>query len=139
MRGLALGALLGGIIACGAARAPSGAPPVAPSSVMPEDPHAQIDALARDITARGGTFVPQASMAAAATPLSVPAHGDPACHPAETQACTDVCTVGDAICDDAKKICDIAVKLDGDTWAAGKCESGKQSCSEAHAHCCACQ
>ena len=144
-RGLVLGALLAGMIACAAgpraARTPpvtSGSePPVAP--VLTGDPHAQIEALERDITAKGGTFEPQATMATAATPMSVPSSTDPTCHPAATPSCGDVCKLSDSICDDAKKICDIAVTLGNDTWAAGKCESGKQSCSDAHASCCSCR
>jgi hypothetical protein len=146
IRGLALGALLGGMIACAAGRmsaAPATAsghqPPIAPGPVLAGDPHAQIEALERDITAKGGTFQPQATMATMATPMAVPPSADPSCHPATTPTCGDVCKLSDAICDDAKKICDIAVTLANDTWAAGKCESGKQSCNDAHANCCSCQ
>jgi hypothetical protein len=145
IRGLALGALLAGMIACAAGRmsaAPattSGSqPPVAP--VMAGDPHAQIEALERDITARGGKFEPVATMATAAIPMTAaPTSADATCHPAATPSCGDVCKLSDSICDDAKKICDIAVTLANDTWAAGKCESGKQSCSDAHANCCSCR
>ena len=143
---MALGGLLGAMIACGAAhrsaQSPAagagGEPPT--MAVLPTDPHAQIEALERDITAKGGTFVPQATMAGAATPMAeVPVSTDASCHPAPTPTCGDSCKLADSICVDAKKICDIAVTLAGDAWAAGKCESGKQSCSDAHASCCSCR
>jgi hypothetical protein len=68
-----------------------------------------------------------------------PKSTDAACHPAATQTCTDSCKLSDSICDDAKKICDLADQLPGDGWAAGKCASGNASCTDAHAHCCDCR
>ena len=143
-RGLALGALLGGIIACAASNKAAVAP-AAPTSadagpVMPGNPHAEISALEKHIVDQGGTFVAQDVMASAAVPMTVaPKSSDATCHPAQTDRCSDSCKLSDSICDDAKKICDIATTLAGDTWAAGKCESGKTSCTDAHAHCCSCR
>lgn len=103
------------------------------------DPHAEITQLEHDIVARGGTFVPQVSLQTdMVTMAELPKSTDANCHPAASDACTDSCKVSDSICDDAKQICDIAGKLAGDAWAAGKCESGKQSCTDANKKCCSC-
>jgi hypothetical protein len=52
-------------------------------------------------------------------------------------ACSDVCDLGDAICDNAESICGIADELD-DAWAREKCDSAKASCREAQQRCCRC-
>ena len=61
------------------------------------------------------------------------------CTPPHSDRCTDTCTVADAICDNAKKICDLATRLPGDAWANGKCDDGTKSCDQAHKLCCDCQ
>ncbi|MBP6838855.1 MAG: hypothetical protein KBG28_16920 [Kofleriaceae bacterium] len=53
-------------------------------------------------------------------------------------ACTDICDLGDAICDNAENICAISVELGNDAWSAEKCASAKASCKEAKQRCCAC-
>ncbi len=58
--------------------------------------------------------------------------------PPPTQACSDICTLAGSICDDAKRICDLAAQLAGDDWAAEKCESGRLSCEKASERCCNC-
>ena len=114
----------------------AGQPSQAP--VMPPDPHAEITALEQDIMAKGGVFT-SASLTMDVQPMSTfPKSTDESCHPAASQTCTDSCKLSDGICDDAAKICEIAGKLPGDTWAAGKCDSGKASCGDAHKSCCAC-
>lgn len=148
MRSVLLGATLAGMIACGAARPSPSAVPMAPlndaagatPSIMAVDPHAQIEALEHDITERGGTFVVQLTASTNAVPMDeAPKSTDASCHPAPTPTCTDACKLSDAICDDAKKICDIAVTIPADTWAMGKCDSGKASCLTAHETCCSCR
>jgi hypothetical protein len=57
--------------------------------------------------------------------------------PAPRGACGDVCSLGDAICDNAESICGIADELD-DAWARDKCDSAKASCREARERCCSC-
>ncbi|MBZ0238112.1 MAG: hypothetical protein K8M05_37730, partial [Deltaproteobacteria bacterium] len=52
-------------------------------------------------------------------------------------ACSDVCDLGDAICDNAESICGIADELN-DPWAREKCDSAKASCREARQRCCRC-
>jgi hypothetical protein len=83
---------------------------------------------------------PSATAPAAPQPFSTPVSSktDTTCHPAATQTCTDSCQLSDTICDNADKICKLAAELVGDTWAAGKCDTAKQTCDAAHAKCCAC-
>lgn len=53
------------------------------------------------------------------------------------QACSDVCSLADAICDNAEQICILADELGKqDTWAQDKCTSAKGSCREAKKKCC---
>ena len=55
-----------------------------------------------------------------------------------TELCQDKCSLSDAICDNAERICDIASELGGDPWANEKCKSAKASCKEATEKCCKC-
>ena len=55
-----------------------------------------------------------------------------------TETCQDICTLRDAICDNAQDICRIAGQLEGDAWADEKCKSAKASCKEATQKCCQC-
>ncbi|HSD86742.1 MAG TPA: hypothetical protein VLB44_04480 [Kofleriaceae bacterium] len=51
--------------------------------------------------------------------------------------CSDVCSLADAICDNAEQICILAGELGKqDTWAQDKCSSAKASCREAKRKCC---
>jgi hypothetical protein len=53
-------------------------------------------------------------------------------------ACSDVCSLADAICDNAEQICILSDELGKqDTWAQDKCTSAKGSCREAKKKCCA--
>ena len=56
----------------------------------------------------------------------------------KTPKCTDVCTIKEAICDNAADICRIAGELPSDGWARDKCTSAKASCKEARQRCCGC-
>jgi hypothetical protein len=49
--------------------------------------------------------------------------------------CGDVCSLADAICDNAEQICILADELK-DQWSADKCASAKASCREAKQRCC---
>lgn len=53
-------------------------------------------------------------------------------------ACTDICSIADNICDNAERICELSTKLRNDSFAQGKCSSAKASCSEAKKRCCDC-
>jgi hypothetical protein len=55
-----------------------------------------------------------------------------------TEKCQDICTLRDAICDNKDSICRISEQLVDDTWAQRKCDSAKQSCSDASQRCCQC-
>jgi hypothetical protein len=52
--------------------------------------------------------------------------------------CDDVCSLGDAICDNAERICTLADELGNDHLAQEKCTSAKASCREAKQRCCSC-
>ena len=54
------------------------------------------------------------------------------------KTCTDICDLGDAICDNAEIICGIAGEMPADGWAREKCNSAKASCREATQRCCDC-
>lgn len=150
MRRLALACVV--LAACAAPQRASQPPPTAAerpaSAAGPSalDPHAQIDALAKQLDAERDRLglpapVPPPLAAATATSMSAPVSSktDPQCHPGASQTCQDSCGLSDAICDNAKKICDLAAQLPGDTWAAQQCEDGKATCDAAHAKCCGCQ
>jgi len=56
----------------------------------------------------------------------------------ESTACSEVCDLADAICENMESICDIAAQLGDDAWAKEKCDSAKASCKEAKERCCTC-
>jgi hypothetical protein len=61
------------------------------------------------------------------------------CLAAKPRACDDVCGLGDAICDNAEAICNLAAELGkDDDFAQEKCASAKASCVEAQQRCCDC-
>lgn len=140
-------------LACaGAPSARSTAPEAAgaPSRVqtMPGDPRAEITELDRQITAAlARAEVPASPVAscsgdacatALAAPFATPAPEDPACHPAPSDHCTDVCKLDTSICRNQDRICELAKSLPGDDWAANKCTSARASCQAAHQRCCGC-
>ncbi|HEU4729106.1 MAG TPA: hypothetical protein VFT22_14475 [Kofleriaceae bacterium] len=142
----ALGALA--VAWCAAQLACSGAQKMAASPAPTQaagaaDPHAEIAALDRQIAdemARAHLAPPPlagCSGAACAEAMSRP-FALPACRPKGTDRCSDACTLATSICDNQQKICDLAGKLAGDDWAAGKCESARASCQAAHDSCCSC-
>ena len=126
------------------ATATAGAPPAMQS--MPDDPHAEIDDLSRKIDAardQMGLAAPaplDARMQTHAQAMTLPPHAgeDNACHPAPSDACTQSCKLSDDICDNAKRICDLAQQLAGDSWAEDKCRTADSTCNAAHERCCSC-
>ena len=151
----ALGCLLGAwctvAIACGAAQPKaSGAAPAAPMARdgSAGDPHADIDALDRQITdelARAHVPEPATATCAGATSAEAVSQSfatlsvsDPQCHPANTDTCTSACTLSTSICNNQQTICDLARQLPGDDWAANKCERARASCQAARDRCCSC-
>ena len=145
--------LLGIVIASCAARSKSAAPPTAssaePISMGATNPRAELDQLDADITAQMSKLgverpapapactnecAQQMSTAAAAAVAS-----DPQCKPAQSEKCTESCTLKDSICKNAGRICEIASQLGGnDAYANDKCTSGTASCDAAKQRCCSC-
>lgn len=150
---VALGAACAIALACGGAQlgARSPAPPAAArgeATPMPGDPRAEIEELDRQITAElagaqvAAPAIPSCSgpacAAAVAEPFATPTAGDPTCHPAAAPRCTDVCKLGDSVCHNQERICELAAQLAGDDWAANKCTGARASCKAAHERCCSC-
>jgi hypothetical protein len=115
---------------------------------MPGDPRAEITELDRQITAelaRADVTAPpiascsgDACVSALAAPFATPTAEDPACHPAPSDHCSDVCKLDRSICHNQDRICELAKSLPGDDWAANKCTSARASCQSAHQRCCGC-
>jgi len=141
-------ALASAVVACGAASRQSAAPPTAGGGVgndgiLPGDPHAQIEQLDADIRAnldRLGVAKPTTYEVGSATDPRPMTDIRRVCTPAgpPSETCGDVCNLGNHICDNADKICELAAELAPDAWAQGKCEDGKRSCEAARTHCCEC-
>jgi hypothetical protein len=71
-------------------------------------------------------------------PVDQAKHVCPDAHPIPP-SCGDVCSLADAICDNAESICILADELGkGDKWAQDKCASAKASCRDAKQLCCKC-
>jgi hypothetical protein len=149
--GVLLGLCCAAVIACGGAMKgarPQAAPtPVRASGERGENERVQIRALDREITdamARAQLPPIESSCSGAAcaeamsTPFVTPSQQDPQCRPANNPKCTDTCSLAGSICTNQQKICDLAQQLDGDEWAAGKCDSARASCKAAHEKCCGC-
>ncbi|MFT3693235.1 MAG: hypothetical protein QM831_08840 [Kofleriaceae bacterium] len=143
MKWLASGALLATVIAACAASAPkpmataapeAGAPPMAPVSAdTPE--HQQIQQLADQIDHQRSTLrLPEQHGA----PMGVEPHVTNVCKRDPSETCVQTCQLSDSICDNTKKICDIAQTLQGDDWAAKKCGDANATCSAATKQCCEC-
>ena len=145
--GLLLGMMIAFAIACGAAaRSKSASPAVAPASTDPmgamSPQREEIERLNREIEdsiaklsiERGA---PMADMNPASANIVTPS-GDPTCKPAASDSCKDVCTLGESICKNAKRICEIATEMGNDEWANGKCADGVASCDAARKRCCDC-
>jgi hypothetical protein len=106
-----------------------------PSAGSPHDQIEQLDAQLQQ--SRALMQLTEPAMGAASTaPISSTA--DASCHPAPSDTCHDSCKLAYSICYNAAKICDLASQLATDTWANGKCDSAKATCSAAHAKCCGC-
>jgi hypothetical protein len=144
---LAVAALVG--LACGGSRPQAVSAPSPAAAEVREEPRAQIEALDREIAsdlARANVAPPAIApcsgpscAAAMSTPFAAPTTIDSVCRTAQSQRCTDVCTLSTSICNNQQKICDLAKQLPGDDWAANKCESARASCKASSESCCTCQ
>jgi len=128
------------LASCASAAKPAPATMAPAMSPTRGDPHSEIERLSAEIdraTQNQASPIPGAAhpMAAGVMPLT----NDQTCKPAPTDTCTDSCNLASSICDNAKKICDLANDLQGDTWAADKCSSANKSCDSARGKCCGCQ
>ncbi|HTJ41108.1 MAG TPA: hypothetical protein VL463_03405 [Kofleriaceae bacterium] len=147
MKALSIAIVIALFVACGAGVYQS-SKPSAPARMdamvgRPGDRHTEIEELDREIQAQlGGASItaPTADEieAARAMPLDFVAK---VCTPppAPSETCTDACKLGDSICHDAGRICELADELPGDAWAADKCASGKAACERAQQRCCDCR
>lgn len=134
------------LVACSSVNQSSKAPTMAPMAPTEPagtgDPHARIEQLSKLIDDQMQSFGNPSAMhpmaASAAVPAAPFSTTDTQCHPAKTDTCDDTCKLSDSICGNAKKICDLAKDLAGDTWAEGKCTDANKSCDSAHAKCCGC-
>lgn len=79
--------------------------------------------------------VPDLTMSAK---VNITAAEDPECKRGTGDVCTQSCTLADSICNNAKRICDIASKLENDAWANERCTNSTESCRVAHQKCCGC-
>lgn len=135
----------GVLVACGAAAHKSASPPSAvdasPAGMSPL--RAELDELDRRIAAdlaQLGLAAPTVEAGTAPVPaanIALPT-ADPTCKPSPSDTCKAQCTLGDSICTNAKRICEIAAELGDDSYANGKCTSGKASCDAARERCCGC-
>ena len=154
LAGLLAGACAAAVIACAGAssrsQAPTSATAMPEAGAAPLDRHAELDALDRAIAAdlEKLGLPPPAPPACAAvgcasvtpTPMGVtPAAADPTCQAGTSDTCKDACTLSDAICANAGRICDLATQLGGDDARANEtCERGKASCTVSRTRCCGC-
>lgn len=148
-------ALCAALASCGGAKRPAMSPTsevatvapgtaAEPTQVMPGTPRTEIDELWAKIEQERQTLgltepAPDPMPAAPERMSSVPMSTDASCRPAKTERCTSSCTLSDSICRNADRICELALGMPGDTWAAGKCARAKQTCESAHQSCCSCQ
>jgi hypothetical protein len=158
--GLVIGALCAVAIACGGAQK-SAAPPgpvmatdasTGGGPVMP-GPQSEVDELSRQIEADlaklglqpqaappNACVQPPCDAVALSTDAAAQHTDDPSCKPAPSETCQSSCQLSDSICSNSKKICKIAGDLGGgDSYANGKCASGKASCTASRGRCCGCQ
>ena len=71
--------------------------------------------------------------------VKVPSSHDPTCRPASNAPCQDSCTLYDAICANADRICTLARGMRSDRGAAKSCSRGMATCHAAKEKCCSCQ
>jgi hypothetical protein len=140
--------------ACGAGATFQGEPPIeqavptasGPPPPLADDAHASVDQIYNDLVAR------QTALKLAKPPArdddcqpvckidepAGPPTKDAACTPAAGAACAATCTNADAACADAAKICAAAKQDASESALAGRCHEASETCTAAHAPCCAC-
>jgi len=113
------------------------------SSTMPgtKDPRVEIDELDKQINDALPRFDIQPFTATCAANQSCTDEPPPAptCTNS-TPSCSDACTMGESICKNATRICELAKQLGGaDSYANEKCQHGTESCAAARGRCCSCK
>jgi hypothetical protein len=154
--GVVLGTCCAIVIACSGGQRATMAPQppqtnvAAPLPPRPSDPRAdQIDTLVAQIDQqRGEMNLPEqhGERTSGVEPRSTAMAGGtappvaPTCEQPKGQSdnCKQSCTLKTSICENAKKICDIAGEMAGDEWAAQKCADGNATCDAARKKCCEC-
>ncbi len=111
-------------VACAAQPRPAAEPA---SSV--QSPHDEIQTLSNEIDGQR-TQLGMANATPMATPTN-PVAAAASCPRPDNDRCSDTCTLSDSICGNAKRICQLADQLAGDTWASGKCSDAKEVCADA--------
>lgn len=136
MRASTLGIILGGAIliamACGPKQPPSGPKQDEITALWTQirdwrrEAGLPVDPRREDVIAIERVTIDQAK------------HVCPDSH-AVPASCGDVCSLADAICDNAEQICILADDLGkDDKWAQDKCSNAKASCRDAKQRCCKC-
>ena len=156
--GVVVGGLLAFAIACGgsgkAVHSTGGMPPPGPGDAGGlSNPRAELERLDQEITAEMQKLAeprPAPPVGACAEncaqPMATQANQakqatqqDATCKPAQTETCTQSCTLKTSICTNASKICSIAADLGGgDAYANEVCNRGVASCVAAEKRCCSC-
>lgn len=117
-------------------------------ALLADDPRQQIQVLDDRINvSRAQLQLPELALApAGADPANPMANVStavppmpPTCRQSLKPLCTDSCTLGASICDDAGKLCALTQQLQPDAWAEAKCSGAKQSCDAAIKRCCDCK
>lgn len=117
-------------------------------ALLEDDPRQQIQALDDRINQRRAELhLPELALdPASADPANPMANVStavppmpPTCRQSLKPLCTDSCTLGASICDDAGKLCELTKQLQPDAWADAKCSGAKQSCDAAIKRCCDCK
>lgn len=132
--------LLGGlasatIVACASQHAQTMPSAAAPQVMPAQSPqHDEIMRLSQEIAAQSRTLGRGEDPAHPMSGVSTME-----CARSLASTCTQSCALSDTICDNAKKICDLARELPGDRWAEQKCADGSATCDQARATCCACR
>jgi hypothetical protein len=126
-------------IACAAQQSAGVSAPPQPVAGESNDPHQRIQQLAQKIDAQSTQLGLSHDLGIAQPETKAPPLAVRQCTAGPSTACQDVCRLDDSICDNAKKICELADQLPNDDWAAQQCRNARVTCEASHDKCCACQ
>jgi hypothetical protein len=126
-------------IACAAQQSAGVSAPPPPAAGESSDPHQRIQELAQRIDVESTQLGLSHDLAVAQPETKGPPLAVRQCTAGPSAACQDVCRLDDSICDNAKKICELADQLPNDDWATQQCHNARVTCEASHDKCCACQ